>query len=922
MEFFKKYFHDVDFDDRQGEVKVLCPFHTDTKPSASINVNKNLFHCWVCDIGYSEEQFLSRVNGISLAQSIKLLTQFTGRDMEYWEINHKVELWADESFLDLIRQWGFDNQYIEDMALGINEVNGVRTLAIPVFFERNLMDIRSYNLLKNKSIPKLIGEKGALNGWVIPFDKWKKSNDVTYIFEGEKDMLIARFLGLNAITLTGGALSTPNDYVLPHFKGKDVIICYDNDEAGRKGAEQLGQVLVSIANSVEILDIGEVVHGDKEDFFDYIHKYEGDLFTFMMIPTTPVVKQERKVVYTPLNTAMENNYIRKQLTSLVTVTSEYAKAYPVPTVVEAEKVVSVGDRDTMDVGEKRNWILDKSTNVFEILPLMEIDAKENIVRAKLKSLLRLPDKEEGLEIKKKTEENVYRCVITDSTMDGQSLSIDLYSFERLKVGYQYEISYRIYPHPTKHQSAVAIATDVISMDDHTNFVPDKGLLVQLKKQGTVEERLDYLYQSAKHYVAKHMDYNIWLMSDLVFNSILDINYGEPMRGALDVFMLGDTQVGKSETTSKLVDMYSFGHFLSLKTSTTVGLIGGSNQVEGTWCTTIGAIPRQHKKLVVLEEFSGARGDFIKTMTDIRSSNEVRITRGSGELRAPCKLRMITISNPINDESGAPRFLSSFPNGVIPIMELIKSAEDVTRYDGFILTPKKEGRMNPFAYKLQGDPIPKEVYEHKIKWVITREASDVVYDNGVESYIWEQAEYLNDIFECNVPIFGTTTSKKLARFCVALASLLINTDETYTKVVVTKEIVDYMVKFLEQNYRADTFKLDKIKEEWEAYAKFTDSELKMLEDLYPQNSVMLEFLANQSKTTRANLQAVSGKDRDGFNQVFNALVRMKAVRLNMESVYPAEKYRKMFSKIRKTTGELVSKYSPPYKMDLGKENTNE
>ena len=85
-------------------------------------------------------------------------------------------------------------------------------------------------------------------------------------------------------------------------------------------------------------------------------------------------------------------------------------------------------------------------------------------------------------------------------------------------------------------------------------------------EGSLEERVQTLFQSARHYVAKHMDFNIWFMTDLVFNSVLDFRFidDEIMRGALDVFILGDTQTGKSETTSKLVELYQFGHFLSLK----------------------------------------------------------------------------------------------------------------------------------------------------------------------------------------------------------------------------------------------------------------------------------------------------------------------------------------------------------------------
>ena len=200
------------------------------------------------------------------------------------------------------------------------------------------------------------------------------------------------------------------------------------------------------------------------------------------------------------------------------------------------------------------------------------------------------------------------------------------------------------------------------------------------------------------------------------------------------------------------------------------------------------------------EFMGARPDFIKTMTDIRSSNELRISRVSGELVVPCKLRMITISNPINDEGGNPRFLNTFPNGVMPLMELIKSAEDVSRYDGFLLIPKVENRFNPFSMKLSGKPIPKDCYEEKANWVVTRGVDNVKFDNDVESYIWEKSEELNKLFECNFPLFGTTTSKKLARFCVALASLLMNVDDSFENIIVTKEeVITYVneedVKFI-------------------------------------------------------------------------------------------------------------------------------
>jgi hypothetical protein len=533
-----------------------------------------------------------------------------------------------------------------------------------------------------------------------------------------------------------------------------------------------------------------------------------------------------------------------------------------------------------------------------MLELIEVNAKTVEVNAKIKSYLGVPAKEPCIEITPKEPKTIFKSVISDKDNDGSSVNLDIYSFEKLNVGMQYLVDYRIYPHPTKNQKLIAVAFNVKLVHDNNNYVVDKEKLSLFKSEGTVKERLDKLYQSAKHYVAKHLNYNIWLMTDLVFNSILDFKYGEVMRGALDVFFLGDTQVGKSETTSKMTELYNFGHFLSLKTSTTVGLIGGSNKVDGSFCNTIGAIPRQHKRLVILEEFSGARPDFIKTMTDIRSSNELRISRVNGELVVPCKLRMITISNPINDESGNPRFLSTFPNGVMPIMELIKSAEDVARYDGFLLIPKVENRFNPFAYKLQGEPIPKECYEEKANWVVTRTPDNVIFADGVESYIWEKSEELNKMFECNFPLFGTTTSKKLARFSVALASLLMNTDETFENVIVTKEIVDFMVDYLIDIYTSPAFKLREYALDYKSYSEYTDKDIKTLQDLYANNSTFIDFISTQNRTTRGNLISISGLESNKFSPLFNKMVASKFIRLNNDNVYPTNKFRKVYNLINK------------------------
>lgn len=892
MKYFKQYFSETNFEG--DEVKVLCPFHTDTHPSASINTLKNTFHCWVCNVGYNEEQFLAKTKGLSIKNATKLIQRLEESEVD-WDYTYKADLWADSAFLNEVLKLGLTKETIETNRLGMAFVEEKKYLAIPVFYNGFLVDVRRYNLLKHQNMPKMVANKGAQSGYVIPYDLWRSNMDTTYIFEGEKDMLTARNLGLNAITLTGGAGATPNEFVINDFKNREVVICYDNDDAGRQGAQHLFEQLSEYAFSVKYIDISELVKEEKEDFYDYINKYNGDVFEFTLLPLHSFEVKRSHQHLVSIKKALSDCVLNRSLSSVVTITSEFADPFGVPTMVTLEKKADGSKKDTLMRGETRSWYLEQD-NMSEMLPLIELDAKNATVHSLLKKYMGVPSLEENIELTLQNYKTIYKTIAVDKELDSSSVSIDLYSLEKLEVGRQYKINYRLYTHPIKNQKIVGVVDKVVEVGDNNNFKVNATLLSKFKSSGTVEERLNVLYQSAKHHIAKHLDYNIWLMSDLVFNSILEINYSKLMRGALDIFILGDTQVGKSETTSALTNLYNFGHFLSLKTSTTIGLIGGSNKVDGAWCNTIGAIPRQNNRLVVMEEFSGARKDFIKTMTDIRSSGVLRLVRAAGEMTVPCRLRMITISNPINDDNGNPRFLSSFPNGVIPVMELITSAEDVARYDGFLLVAKREERFNPFSVQLVGEPIVKEAYEHKANWVLTRTANNVIYDNGVESFIWEKGEELNKKFECNFPVFGTTTALKLARFSVALASLLMNTDDSFENIIVTKEIVEYVVKFLEQVYMSAQFRLDDYKEEYDAYHVVTKQDVNEFQKLYNANSVLFDYLSKESVTSRANISAVSGLERDAFAPVFNKLVSGKFLRMNRDSIFPTEKFRKVYKQI--------------------------
>jgi hypothetical protein len=109
---------------------------------------------------------------------------------------------------------------------------------------------------------------------VWPLENLKK--DIVYIVEGEKDCMTMLSAGFNAVTFTGGAGSIPKSY-LKFFAGREVVIIYDIDEAGRKGAVNLANALTRISLSTRIVDLppGELPpKGDLTNFYEKL----GDQF--------------------------------------------------------------------------------------------------------------------------------------------------------------------------------------------------------------------------------------------------------------------------------------------------------------------------------------------------------------------------------------------------------------------------------------------------------------------------------------------------------------------------------------------------------------------------------------------------------------------------------------------------------------------
>jgi hypothetical protein len=563
-------------------------------------------------------------------------------------------------------------------------------------------------------------------------------------------------------------------------------------------------------------------------------------------------------------------------------------------------------------GEQKIFSLDEE-NIKDILHLMDSGLKEDQINAKLKSLAGIPPKEAHVRVLPKSRTNVFKAVVMDDLESGNTGSGDkqtmrellVYSIgEPLEASMKYRIFYKPVAHPLKGQQVVGIVTKLEESDNSVNrFKVNPKVLESLKcfkvKEGqSVSEKMNELYERSKGIIGVEARKDVTFATDLFFHTPLEFDFGRRReRGYLDIMMVGDPRTGKSQAAKKLLEMYGLGLITSLKTATTAGLLGGSDQTAGGWKTKLGLIPRNHKGALVLEEFSGGGQELISKLTEVRSSNRVRLTRVNGTIDVPAQVRMLSISNPsTHDKRSIP--LRNYPNGIQVLLDLIGASEDIARYDFFLLVdgPKANEYISPLD-EFDLEPYEKESYQNRIRWIWSRTAEQIHMERSVLDAIVDAGKELNRNYNSHIMIFGPEAWKKLSRVAIATAALVCNMSEDGENLIVTEEHVTWAKKFLIACYDNQLFKLKEYVESQRRLVECDDAAVAALQGIYTTHSVLLRQLEMTTESTPRDLQMMSSMEQKDFSKMMHQLVRYSFVEYGTK-VVPTQRFRTAMSLIDK------------------------
>ena len=918
MSFFSGFF---DIGEGGGEHQVLCPFphHTahnltylENTPSAHVNMDKRLFHCKACGTGLNEKQFVEKILGCDSNSATKILkTCETAQSLFLWDETNTL----DTTGAALCAQFGITEDVAKELHLATPH-GQPNSLAFPVPIYGQLMDVRVYT---PGGKPKVRSRAESVSGMIIPFDIWRNTpqNKITIICAGEKDMAVARSHGFNAITITGGEMMVPR--ILEPFRGRPVIICYDNDDTGYNGARNLAAALYPYTKQIKICEsFHEVCKEPKEDITDFFVKYGksradliGYLNTAQLFEPSEMPPKRTDVPLVTLAQASCPEYVGKLVQSNVQIVAVTDTVFTAPKAAKATKVNADGLRDQMLLNETREWELTEE-NIASILHLVDSSFKETDVMQHLKMLMKIPAKETGVRLQTNGSVTIYKAYVTDmfETNDSnvQPMEYQVYSVgHRMESGQKYLVTHRIVPHPYKGQQLVMIVTDAVQANDSvSNFKVTQQvkehLAVFQTLEGSVEDKVSQLTEKVKGLVGYNGNNTLIQAIDFAYHTALQFNLGhfKEVRGYLDTLIVGESRVGKSSTADALRKEYGLGIFTSLagNSATIPGLIGGSNKTATGFQTRAGVIPQNHRGLVIFEEFGKCKQDIISELTDIRSSNEVRIARVSGTITMPAMVRMIALTN-TKAVGGAIKPIATYPNGIAIVTELVPTAEDIARYDMIVILPDRgNSQIDPFWEP--ETPFPQECYRDRIRWIWSRTADQVVISKEVGLHIMAKANALNEEFDSHIKIFGTEAWKKLSRLAIAVAGYLVSTDEQYENIIVTKEHVDYAEQFLRKIYDNSTFNLREYVQTERMYATTDEEGTAALQDIYNKYPALVLQLEKTAVASKNMLSSASGLTQDDLNKALSRLTKGLFIQYQGYDIRPTERFRKTMALINRNT----------------------
>lgn len=876
----------------EEEYRCLCPVHEDRNPSVQFNVDKNLWNCKTCGAKGDVISFIAHATkserknvlaDLGERYDLSEVRQLRPDTIEKW---HQA-IWSHEHFLKELHNRGISDTIIRKRRLGVH--NG--RITIPIYdIQGRIVNVRRY--LPGAPGPQKMRSTRGYRTMALYLPEQTRSDKI-WICGGELKAAVAAHIlneeGIGAVAVTAGEGNWDSSFN-SFFKDKQVWICLDVDEQGERASKLLARYLAVTASRVKIIrlplnkeehpkgDINDwVAEGASLDDFlkamrdaeDYVHEADEEG------PLVPV-----ETSFSELGATHLNKYVT--FDTVFAGVEESREALPVEVKVECEK-------------DQQNCafcpVFPKEPDEDGLVPLSirgKAPTKAHLVYLEpgkgadrgLSDMFRIPECK-TCKIHEVSHINSIGCVLEDPEKDASSrkrvighiLSED--NDTLFESSSTYAVSGRVVASDRDRSLRVLIDEFHATENNLTQFKITKDELAEFDvfrpKSWTpeaIQDSLDVYYQDMASNVTKiYNRQDMHLAIDLTFHSLLYIPFeGRNQNGWMNTILLGDSSQGKTEASTRLSEHYGLGEVIDCKAASFAGVIGGVQSFNKKWFILWGTIPRNDRRLAILEELKGLSTEEIAQMTHIRSTGVANITKVISA-ETPSRTRLLMISNPRGRRS-----IAEHTYGIEAILPLVGTPEDVRRTDLVVISARGEADTNP--------PGPSEhVFKRQLcrrrtLWAWSLQPEQIRVECGKN--LRTLSNKLTEVYDEAIPVVDEGSMRfKMLRMASALAVMTASIEEG--SLVVRDCHAEYIYEYLDRVYSSPACGYKERSTKKNFYSKVpeykvVEKRIRMLK--HPKSFV--EFALQAESVDVNDISLWAGIDRETASELMSFLVRKRCL----------------------------------------------
>lgn len=889
-------FYTEELQDFHAGQNVPCVFHKDTQASLSIETDKTgAYYCHGCGAkGTSFVGFYVATHEVPYDLALRELYQkYVRPEIPITEVldNHNMLMGIPGLIEWIVTHRGVVLDTLKYYKIGYD---GHRvTIPIENEFEM-IVNMRRYDVTKKADAKMISYAKGYGGACLFPSNNLSKPSLV--VVEGEWDAILANQLGIPAICSTGGAGSWLVEFS-ELLAGKDVTVIMDNDDAGRRATdmivarlEKYAAVVRATSYNVEGMDLTDYILGGGNP-----DALKAKIRGAPVISMTASASQDKMFTKIRLQEATNPKYRGRPVEFKAHVIGKDTQPYYVTKKYRTTCLTRPDHRCVACRGTEPYTSI-REVELWDEKVLGMISTAETRLHTTLKGLAGC---KKGCDVHIESLETVC-CEEVKLVAPLDEVAIDEDFKYVVRIGYVINVEvganetyiFRGYPYPDPDTQHVVFllfeAIPAADQLDHFQLTADDVKVLKDQFPGGSDAQqihtfLDELYSYLAVTVTKIYERRALHQAvDLVFHSALGFQFnGEYIkRGWLDVLIIGDTRTGKGYVTERLSRYFGAGEVASGENCTFSGLVGGVQQIGSrkSWVVTWGFLPRNDRRLGIIDEAGSVASDTLSRMSRVRSEGIAEVFKIVTE-RTMARTRIIWNANPTDG-----RAIREFEYGIESVMTLTEKKEDVARFDYAVVVSSDE--IDPAIINSARPDVSMERENLQtscrklIQWAWSRRPSDIIFEPKAVKIILDSSTVLGKEYHPSIPLIQIENIRiKLAKISVAVAARVFSTDDDGMKIVVTPACAEYAVGFLKYIYTQDTSAYDiysSLKREQNNLSSY--DELEVLFATYKDRGrAWCNSLLDSNRVNTKMIEANLGLDFHGAKEVRNKLVELRAIR---------------------------------------------